>query len=79
MPQYTVIHPTLARQPRFLTLKILDYIPYQRKMLNEALISPQEFSVLHDYHFNCVLSLSDDIGTEAGKSWLRAETDKWLY
>ena len=54
VPQYTLLHPTLIRQRKFLRLETLDYIPFQRKMILDELMTGQEWDMLRVYHEKCI-------------------------
>jgi hypothetical protein len=78
MPQYTLLHPTLATQPKFLKLDVLNYIPYQRKMVKETLVTEHEWGMLGDYRNRCLSRLSSECATDAGRAWSQHEASAWL-
>ena len=78
VPQYTLLHPTLIQQRKFLRLETLDYIPFQRKMIMEELLTNQESEMLRTYHLNCMQRIIGQCTTEAGRSWLQRECKAWL-
>jgi len=78
MPQYTLLHPTLATQPKFLKLDVLSYLPYQRKMVKETLVTEQEWGLLGNYHSLCLTRLNSECGTDAGRAWVQHEASAWL-
>jgi C-terminal region of peptidase_M24 len=77
-PRYTLLHPTLVRQRKFLKLETLDYIPFQRKMIQDDLMTAQEWELLKDYHRKCVDRISGQCMTDAGRYWLEQESQAWL-
>ena len=78
VPQYTLLHPTLVKQRKFLKLETLDYIPFQRKMMLDELVTSQEWDMLRDYHARCLEIITGQCTTEEGKDWLRRECEAWL-
>ena len=78
VPQYTLLHPTLVPQRKFLRLENLDYIPFQRKMILVDLLTRQEWEMLRNYHSNCMDRIMDQCNTKAGRSWLQRESQVWL-
>jgi C-terminal region of peptidase_M24 len=78
VPQYTLLHPTLVKQRKFLKLETLDYIPFQRKMINDELLTGLEWDLLRSYHQNCMDRISKHCATQEGKEWLQRESQEWL-
>jgi Xaa-Pro aminopeptidase len=78
IPQYTLLHPTLVRQRKFLRLETLDYIPFQRKMIMDHLITSMEWEMLRVYHSNCIERISGQCVTDAGRGWVQRESRAWL-
>jgi len=72
--QYNFFHNRLATQPKFIKLKALTYIPYQRKMVSDILTA-QEIRTLSDYHKDCIER--NECQTDAGRNWLREEASRW--
>jgi Xaa-Pro aminopeptidase len=79
VPQYTFLHPTLVRPRKFLSFETLDYIPFQRKMVMEELLTTQEWERLRLYHSQCVERISGQCYTKLGREWLEREAGKWLH
>jgi Xaa-Pro aminopeptidase len=78
VPQYTLLHPKLVRQRKFLRFETLDYIPFQRKMILDDLLTRQEWDILQRYHLNCLERIMGQCTTDAGRSWLQRESQAWL-
>jgi C-terminal region of peptidase_M24 len=78
MPEYTFLHPTLAKRPKFMKLQVLDYIPFQRKMVMEALVTEGEWDMLRGYHSECMRRLGEECSTDAGRGWFQHEAGAWL-
>jgi Xaa-Pro aminopeptidase len=78
VPQYTLLHPTLVRQRKFLKLEPLDYIPFQRKMILDELMTNQEWNMLRKYHLKCMERTTRQCYTDAGRAWLKRESQAWL-
>jgi hypothetical protein len=78
VPQYTLLHPTLVRQRRFLKLETLDFIPFQRKMILDDLMTTREMDLLRDYHRKCVDKIEEQCMTEVGRIWLQRESHAWF-
>ena len=78
VPQYTLLHPTLVRQRKFVKLETLDYIPFQRKMILDELMTRQEMETLQNYHSKCMEKIQAHCKTEEGRQWLQRESQEWL-
>lgn len=78
VPQYTLLHPTLINHRKFLRLDTLDYIPFQRKMIMDELLTPQEWEMLREYHKSCKNRIEQKCSTDLGRDWLRRESQNWL-
>jgi Xaa-Pro aminopeptidase len=78
VPQYTLLHPTLVRQRKFLRLETLDYIPFQRKMILDELMTGQEWEMLRVYHEKCIEKGMGQCSTDTGKEWVQRESQEWL-
>jgi len=78
VPQYTLLHPTLVRQRKFLKLETLDYIPFQRKMILDDLMSRPEMDMLRNYHSRCMDRIQGHCMTDNGRQWLQRESQAWL-
>ena len=78
VPQYTLLHPTLVKQRKFLRLETLDYIPFQRKMITDELMTSQEWDRLRLYHSKCIDKIMGQCATETGRGWLQRESQAWL-
>lgn len=77
VPQYALLHPALVKQRSFLRLETLDYIPFQRKMIMEELITSQEWDMLRVYHSKCIDKIMGQCVTETGRGWLQRESQAW--
>jgi len=60
-------------------LQVLDYIPYQRKMVKENLVTEKEWEMLGSYHSHCIHRMSSECVTDAGKVWAQQEAGAWLH
>ena len=78
VPQYTLLHPTLSQQRKFLRFEPLDYIPFQRKLVMDELLTRQEWDMLRTYHKNCLDKTMGQCFTEEGRQWLQRECEVWL-
>jgi Xaa-Pro aminopeptidase len=78
VPQYTLVHPTLVKQRNFLKLETLDYIPFQRKMIMDDLLTSQEWDMLREYHSTTMDRIRGQCATELGRAWLERESQAWL-
>lgn len=78
VPQYTLLHPTLVRQRKFLRFETLDYIPFQRKMIVDELMTSQEWETLRVYHSKCTDRITGQCETDEGRGWLQRESQAWL-
>jgi hypothetical protein len=78
VPQYHVLHPTLAKKLKFLRLVNLDYIPFQRKMVMEKLVTEAEWVMLRTYHTQCIQRIAGECSTDIGKEWVQREGFAWL-
>jgi C-terminal region of peptidase_M24 len=78
MPEYNLLHPRLAKRTRFLKLRCLDYIPYQKKMVLESMLTEQERDMLRRYHVECIERLVGECGTNAGRAWFQHEAGAWI-
>ena len=78
VPQYTLLHPTLVRQRKFLRLETLDYIPFQRKLILDELLTGQEWEMLRVYHERCIAKVMGHCTTEIGREWVQREAQEFL-
>jgi Xaa-Pro aminopeptidase len=78
VPEYTLLHPTLVRQRKFLRMEPLDYIPFQRKMILDELMTIHEWNMLRKYHLKCIERITEQCSTDAGRAWLQRESQAWL-
>lgn len=77
-PQYTLLHPTLVRQRKFLRLETLDFIPFQRKLILDDLMTEQEWEMLRVYHEKCIGKIVGQCTTEIGREWVQRESQEFL-
>jgi Xaa-Pro aminopeptidase len=78
VPQYTLLHPTLVKQRKFLKLETLDYIPFQRRLIEDGLLNNHELDALRKYHEQCIQRITRHCGTDLGRDWLYREAQEWL-
>jgi hypothetical protein len=68
----------MAPPVNFLRLQVLDWIPFQRKMVKREIFTETEWDALKGYHAECLQRMMRECTTDAGRAWLNHEVGAWM-